>query len=242
MINNKKVALIIPARLKSTRLPRKVLMKIKNKTILEHVYNKCKKVFSAKHIFIATPDFEIINFCKSKNFYYIKTSNKCLTGTDRLSEVAKKLTYKYYINVQADEIFLNSQNIINVYRELLKKKYEVINCFKPIKNKEEYYSKTVPKVVFNKKHELLYMSRAAIPSSKEHIFKKSYKQICVYGFNKASLVIFSSQRKKTEFENHEDIEILRFLELGFKIKMLQGSGSKLSIDTNNDYVLAKKLA
>jgi 3-deoxy-manno-octulosonate cytidylyltransferase (CMP-KDO synthetase) len=242
MINNKKVALIIPARLKSTRLPRKVLMKIKNKTILEHVYNKCKKVFSAKHIFIATPDFEIINFCKSKNFYYIKTSNKCLTGTDRLSEVAKKLTYKYYINVQADEIFLNSQNIINVYRELLKKKYEVINCFKPIKNKEEYYSKTVPKVVFNKKHELLYMSRAAIPSSKEHFFKKSYKQICVYGFNKASLVIFSSQRKKTEFENHEDIEILRFLELGFKIKMLQGSGSKLSIDTNNDYVLAKKLA
>ena len=86
------------------------------------------------------------------------------------------------------------------------------------------------------------MSRAAIPSNKEHIFRKSYKQICVYGFNKASLVIFSSQRKKTEFEKHEDIEILRFLELGFKVKMLKGSGSKLSIDTNNDYLLAKKLA
>ena len=62
MINNQKVALIIPARMQSTRLPGKVLKKINNKTILERVFNKCSKVFNKKNIFIATPDLEIINF------------------------------------------------------------------------------------------------------------------------------------------------------------------------------------
>jgi len=241
MINNQKVALIIPARMQSTRLPGKVLKKINNKTILERVFNKCSKVFNKKNIFIATPDLEIINFCKSKNYFFIKTSSSCLTGTDRLYEVAKKLNYNYYINVQADEIFLNSQNIINVYSELIKKKYDVINCYKEIKSKAEYYSNSVPKVVFNQKNELLYMSRAAIPSNKKQIFKKSYKQICVYGFTKSSLLTFGSQRKKTKLENYEDIEILRFIELGTNVKMIQGSGSRLSIDTISDYKLAKKI-
>ena len=94
MIYNPNVALIIPARMKSTRFPGKVLKKIKNKTILERVFNKCSKVFNKKNIFIATPDLEIINFCKNKNYLYIKTSSSCLTGTDRLYEVAKKLNYK----------------------------------------------------------------------------------------------------------------------------------------------------
>jgi 3-deoxy-manno-octulosonate cytidylyltransferase (CMP-KDO synthetase) len=241
MIYHQKLALIIPARMKSTRLPGKVLKKICNKTILERVYAKCSKVVKKKNIFIATPDQEIINFCKSKNFLYIKTSAKCLTGTDRVSEVATKLSYLYFINVQADELFLNNQNIINVYKELIKKKYAVVNCFKPIRNKREYYSKTVPKVVFNKKNELLYMSRAGIPSNKKQIFRKAYKQICVYGFNKSSLTTYNSQRKKTFLESQEDIEILRFLELGIKVKMLKGTGSKLSVDTIDDYNLAKKL-
>lgn len=241
MIQNKRVALIIPARMKSTRLPGKVLKKINNKTILERVYLKCSKVFSYKNIFIATPDQKIINFCKSKNYLYVKTSSKCLTGTDRLYEVAKKHNYKYYINVQADEIFLNNQNIINVYSELIKKKYDVINCCKEIKSEKEYYSNTVPKVVFNQKNELLYMSRAPIPSNKKKIFIKSYKQICVYGFTKSSLLTFGSHRKKTKLENHEDIEVLRFIELGIKVKMILGSGSRLSIDTMNDYKTARRI-
>ena len=68
------------------------------------------------------------------------------------------------------------------------------------------------------------MSRAGIPSNKKQIFRKSYKQICVYGFNKSSLAIYNLQRKKTFLESHEDIEILRFLELGIKVKMLKGTG------------------
>lgn len=241
MINNKRVALIIPARMQSTRFPGKVLKKINHKTILERVFIKCSKVFNKKHIYIATPDLEIVNFCKKKKFFYLKTSSKCLTGTDRISEAAKKLNYEYYINVQADEIFLNNKNILNVYEELLKKKYKVVNCYKLIKDKYEYNSLTVPKVVFNEKYELLYMSRAGIPSNKKKIFRKSYKQICVYGFDKFSLLNFGKQKKKTFLESHEDIEILRFIELGIKVKMLKGSGSRLCIDTIDDYRLAKKL-
>ena len=74
-----------------------------------------------------------------------------MTGTDRISEASKKLKKKYIINVQADEIFLDPENIINVCKEIKKKKYSVINCFGKITKKEDFFSKSVPKVVLNEK-------------------------------------------------------------------------------------------
>ena len=245
MDNNKfydeSFCLIIPARLKSSRLPNKVLKKIKNITILEHVYNICKKKIDEKIIFVATPDVEIQKLCKRKKIKFLKTSQKCLTGTDRISEASKKLKKKYIINVQADEIFLDPKNIINVCREIKKKKYSVVNCFGTIKKKEDFFSKSVPKVVMNEKKELMYISRAPIPSSKKYHFNKSHKQICVYGFTKKILLKFGKNNTKTKIENFEDIEILRFLEKGIKIKMINGKGSELAIDTKKDFLLAKNI-
>ena len=238
---NKNFSLIIPARFKSTRLPNKVLKKINGITILEHVYNICKKKIDERIIFVATPDTEIQKFCIEKKIKFIRTSQNCLTGTDRISEASKKLKKKYIINVQADEIFLDPENIINVCKEIKKKKYSVINCFGKIKKKEDFFSKSVPKVVLNEKKELIYISRAPIPSGKKYHFNKSYKQICVYGFTKEILHKFGKNNTKTNLENYEDIEILRFLEKGIKIKMINGKGSQLAIDTKKDLILAKKI-
>ena len=88
---NKNFSLIIPARIKSTRLPNKVLKKINGITILEHVYNICKKKIDERIIFVATPDTEIQKFCIEKKIKFIRTSQNCLTGTDRISEASKKL-------------------------------------------------------------------------------------------------------------------------------------------------------
>jgi 3-deoxy-manno-octulosonate cytidylyltransferase (CMP-KDO synthetase) len=85
------------------------------------------------------------------------------------------------------------------------------------------------------------MSRAPIPSNKSDIFCKSFKQICVYAFTKKALKIFFNKKNKTFFESIEDIEILRFLELGVKIRMMEGKGSQLAIDTLFDFKAAKKI-
>ena len=235
-------ALIIPARLNSSRLPRKVLKKIKNKTPLEIVYNICCKAVSKNKIFISTPDKEIIDFCKFKKFNFIKSSKDCKTGTDRVAEFSKKKRCKFYINVQADEILLNYISIAKVIKEMKKKTYSIVNLYKPISNKEEYLSLNVPKVVFNLKKELMYISRSKIPGSKKIEFKNSNKQVCVYGFTRKALIDFSNLKKKTPLESIEDIEILRFLEIGYKIKMIKTIGSNFSVDTLSDLRKARMMS
>lgn len=238
---DKNFCLIIPARLSSSRLPNKVIKKINNLTILEHVYNICKKKIDKRIIYVATPDTKIQELCERKKIKFIKTSKTCLTGTDRVYEASKKIKKKYIINVQADEIFLDPNNIVNVCKEIIKNKYPVINCFGDINKRADFFSKSVPKVVLNEKKELLYISRAPIPSSKKIKFNKSFRQICVYGFTKKSLSIFGKHNKKTFNENYEDIEILRFLDKGIKIRMIKGKGSKLAIDTKEDFLIANKI-
>ena len=233
--------LIIPARLKSSRLPNKLLKKIGTKTVLERVVDKCLEKIERKKLVVATPDKKIIELCKKINIDTFLSSDNCLTGTDRVAEYSIKNKYKYYINVQGDEIFLNLKTIEKVILEIKKGNYEIINCYNKINKKEDFYSSSVPKVVFNKNEELLYMSRAPIPSNKLQKFKYGNRQVCVYGFSRNALLLFKKYKKKTPLEKNEDIEILRFLEINKKIKMISTTGSEISIDTLKDYKLAKKI-
>ncbi len=233
--------LVIPARLKSSRLPNKLLKKIGTKTVLERVIEKCLEKIERKRLVVATPDEKIINLCKKININTFLSSTNCLTGTDRVAEYAIKHKYKYYINVQGDEIFLNSKTIEKVILEIKKGNYEIINCYNKINKKGDFYSSSVPKVVFNKNEELLYMSRSPIPSNKLQKFKYGNRQVCVYGFTRNILLLFKKYKTKTPLEKNEDIEILRFLEINKKIKMIKTTGSEISIDTPKDYKLAKKI-
>ena len=116
-----------------------------------------------------------------------------------------------------------------------------------IKDKELFFNNTIPKLVFDKKSYLLYMSRAPIPANKKYDFQQGWRQVCAYSFPKKDLISFAKQSKKTKFEFYEDIEILRFLELGHKVKMIKMSNKSLSVDTQNDldkaeiYLKLKKL-
>ena len=116
----------------------------------------------------------------------------------------------------------------------------MLNGFTEIKNKKQYFSRNVPKVVFGKNNELLYMSRSPIPGNKKNKFTKAWRQVCGYIIPKKKLMKFYSFKKKSNLENLEDIEILRFIEMGEKVKMIKLSGSSLSIDTPHDLALAKK--
>ena len=237
--NNFKV--IIPARLNSSRLPNKLLKKIGTKTVLEIVIEKCLQSIPRKNLVVATPDIKIIQLKKKIKIDTFLSKSNCLTGTDRVAEYSDKNKYKYYINVQGDEIFLNPKTIKKVILEIKKNKYEIVNCYNKIIKKEDFYSTSVPKVVFNKNKELIYISRAPIPSNKLKKFIYGNRQVCVYGFSQNALQLFKKNKRKTSLEKIEDIEILRFLENKKKVKMIKTTGSEISIDTPKDYELAKKI-
>ena len=227
------VAIVIPARKKSTRFPNKPLAQILGKSMIERVWTQCIKALPKENVYVATDSNDINLFCTSLGIKTIMTSEKCQTGTDRVNEAAKKLKQNIIINVQGDEPLVSPEDIKKVIRFAIKNPNEIFNAMCPIDNEEDYRSLSVPKVIFSKSNQLLYMSRAPIPHNKLGTFKKAWRQVCIYSFPKFALNKFS-QKKKTELELIEDIEILRFLELGFKVKMIKVSNSSIAVDHPED--------
>ncbi len=227
---------VIPARLKSTRLPEKPLINIKGKTVIQRTFEQCLKAVPEKNVYIATDSQKIKEHVESFTSNVLLTSSDCLTGTDRIAEVAKKIKVDYYINVQGDEPLINPDDIKKVIKciESDPKASSVYNGYSEIKDESEYRSSTIPKVVTREDGRLLYMSRSPIPGNKIDKFQKSWKQICIYGFSRKSLLEFSKRSSKTKLEEQEDIEILRFLELGYEVQMIKLKGNSIAVDTPED--------
>ena len=234
-----KYIVVIPARYKSKRLPGKPLANIGGLPMIVRTYNQCAKVINKHKIVVATDNLKIKNVCDEYNIKSIITSNNCLTGTDRVAEVAKKIKCNFYINVQGDEPFFNPNDLKLLIKQAKKKPKEVINGYTEIKDRKLFFSSSIPKVVFDKKGYLLYMSRGPIPSNKALEFKKSWRQVCAYSFPRKALFDFTNSKNKTPIESLEDIEILRFLEKGYKVKMIKMSNKSLAVDNNEDLEKAK---
>jgi len=226
--------IIIPARYNSKRLPGKPLIKIRGIPMIVRTYNQCAKVVPKSKIFVATDDKRVKKTCDKFQINTIMTSKKCLTGTDRIAEVAMKIKKKFYINVQGDEPMCNPNDIKKIIKFATKFPNTIINGYTKIKDKKLFYSPNIPKVVFDNNENLIYMSRSPIPSNKKKIFVKGWRQICIYSFPYESLKIFSLKRKKTLLESIEDIELNRFIELGLKVKMLKMSDKSIAVDTIED--------
>lgn len=230
-----KYLIVIPARLKSTRLPNKPLIKIQGKEILLRTYERClEAIDNPEKIIVATDHQSIVSFCQEKNINVVMTSEQCLTGTDRVCEVANRISADTYINVQGDEPILDPEDLKKVIATVEKDSKKVYNGYAEIKTEENYFSPNIPKVIFHPQtKELMYMSRAAIPANKRFTFEKAWKQVCIYAFPKDSLLAFSSTNK-TPLEEIEDIEVLRFLELGYKVEMIPLSGKGIAVDVPED--------
>ena len=125
-----------------------------------------------------------------------------------------------------------------------KKKFpnHVICGYDKIHKFQDPKSLNLPKVVVNSKKELIYISRSLIPGSKKIIENKKYfKQVCIYAFNKDELKKFYNLKKKSEVEKFEDIEILRFFDLGIKIKMVKLNSNSVAVDEISDVKKAEKI-
>jgi len=231
-----KTVIIIPARYKSSRFPGKPLTPILGKPMILWVAEICAKVLPVKFVYIATDDSRIKEIVESAGFNVVMTSEKALTGTDRIADAANQIDADIYINVQGDEPLLDPNDILSIIN--IKKKYpnEVINGYCRISDNENPKSLNIPKVVFNESNQMLYMSRNLIPGMKSNQIKPPnyYKQVCIYAFNKNELLDFVNFGRKSTIEHYEDIEILRFLDIGTKIRVVKTSGSSLAVDVPED--------
>ena len=232
--------IVIPARFKSSRLPGKPLIKILGIPMIIRTYNRCKKVAPKENIIVATDDKRISNLCKEYKIKFIMTSSKCLTGTDRIAEVAKKIKAKLYINVQGDEPICDTNDLKKLIKFSLKNPNEVVNGYTKITDKKQFLSGNIPKVVFRKDGRLLYQSRAPIPTTKKLEFIKAWRQVCIYSLPRKALKIYSSFKKKTTLESMEDCELIRFLEIGYEVRMIKMSNVSISVDTKKDIKKVEK--
>lgn len=198
--------------------------------MIQWVHEKCRGAVPLSDIYVATDSDSIKECVEGFGGKVIMTSEKCLTGTDRLAEAALSLDYDFFINVQGDEPLISTNDINTVINFHKVNATEIVNAYAPIELESDFRSSSVPKVVIGKNDQLLYMSRAPIPTNKELGFVGASRQVCIYVFSKDHLRFFSSFTEKAPIESKEDIEILRFLENGYTVKMVEVANQSIAVD------------
>lgn len=226
--------IVIPARYDSTRLPGKPLVNLAGKPMIQRVYEQCTMAVDSDRVFVATDDDRIRSVCESFGAKVVMTSSECLTGTDRVAEVSKKIDARYYINVQGDEPLFNPVDINLLIDSLNFNEDEILMGYCAVASKADFENRAIPKIIFSEHKQLLYMSRSPIPGNKKDEFRSAWRQVCAYAFPKKSLEVFSSVNSKTPIEEIEDLEMIRFLEKGVSIKVIEMSSESIAVDHLED--------
>jgi 3-deoxy-manno-octulosonate cytidylyltransferase (CMP-KDO synthetase) len=227
-------AIVIPARYRSTRFPGKPLAEITGKPMIQHVWERCIEALNPSDVFVATDDERIRKACEGFGASVLMTSDQCLTGTDRVAEAALQLDHSFIVNVQGDEPMIDAKDILTVADAFRSGDGGVVNAMAPIVEEREYWSPNVPKVVTDPNGRLQYMSRAPIPANKAKTFEKAWKQVCIYAFSREHLARFSAASEKGPLESIEDIEILRFIEMGIGVSLVELASTSMAVDTPED--------
>lgn len=233
-----KIIGVIPARYKSSRFPGKPLADICGRPMIWWVYQQCKKVEDFDEVYVATDDPRIFDICEGLGVKAIMTSEKHKTGTDRIGEVARKIPADLIVNIQGDEPLLEPSTIKAAITPFYSNpNLQITNLMTKIKDPVDVVNFTVPKVITNKDGIGVYLTRATAPYPKGSINYNYYKQVCVYGFKPEALQFYCDYGEKygkAKVESVEDIEILRFIENGYKVQYIEVDSNTVAVDTAND--------
>jgi 3-deoxy-manno-octulosonate cytidylyltransferase (CMP-KDO synthetase) len=233
-----KIIGVIPARYKSSRFPGKPLADICGKPMVWWVYQQCLKVEDFSAVYVATDDDTIFKTCESLGVKVIMTSDSHKTGTDRIGEVATKIPADLYVNIQGDEPLLEPDTIKAAIKPFYTNSdLQISNLMTKIKDPVDVVNFTVPKVITNEENIGIYLTRSPAPYPKGSIDYFYYKQVCVYGFTPSALKFYCDYgitHGKAKIEAIEDIEILRFIENGYKVQYIEVNSDTVAVDTPND--------
>ncbi len=233
-----KIIGVIPARYKSSRFPGKPLANICGRPMIWWVYQQCRKVENFDAVYVATDDQKIFDTCTELGVEVIMTSDSHNTGTDRVGEVARRIPADLIVNIQGDEPLLEPHTIKAAIEPFYTNPdLEITNLMTKIKDPVDVVNFTIPKVITNKDGIGIYLTRATAPYPKGGINFAYYKQVCVYCFKPDALKFYCDyglKYGKAKIEAVEDIEILRFIENGYRVQYIEVDSETVAVDTPSD--------
>ena len=227
-----KVIAVIPARLASTRLPRKMLREIAGVPLLARVYQGVQRCTSLDQVIVATDSDEIMRFCQQHGFVARMTSVAHRSGTERVHEISNTTPADVYLNVQGDEPLTRPEHIDSLIAVMLGDGVQV-GTLKTPSAEVDINNPSAVKVVTDCTGRALYFSRATIPHDRDAIGPRYYKHLGFYGYRKAALEQFVSW-PESSLERSERLEQLRFLENGVPIFVGETPFDTVGVDTLED--------
>ena len=237
------VSALIPARLNSTRLEKKLIKNLDGIPIIVRTYQNICSTKLFDEVVVVTDSDEIINVLKEFDIKFLKSKEDHNTGTDRIAEFSNKFKSDIIINVQGDEPFVLKEDlskIINTFKNDIENKINVISLMTKLISIEEINNPNNVKVVVDKNNNSLMFSRAIIPYKRVENNVNYFKHIGIYAFRNSFLNKFK-KFKQTNLELTEMIEALRIIEHGYKIHMIETNHEQISIDTIDDFNKAKSM-
>lgn len=237
-----RAAIIIPARWGSTRFPGKPLHMLAGKTLIQHVWERCKSIPGVDDIIVATDDMRILEAGFSFGAEVALTSTRHPSGTDRIAEVAKNLrSTGILLNVQGDEPFLDPRLAAKLIKALkMDPRAQMATAACPL-DPADLENPNVVKVVCDLAGNALYFSRSPIPYDRDGgSTPLRLRHLGIYAYRREFLLDFV-KKKQTPLEKVEKLEQLRALEHGARIRVLITKSVGPGIDTPEDAVAAEKL-
>ena len=237
------VSALIPARLNSTRLEKKLIKNLDGIPVIVRTYQNICSTKLFDEVVVVTDSDDIINVLKEYDIKFLKSKEDHNTGTDRIAEFSKKFKSDIIINVQGDEPFVLKEDlskIINTFKNDIENKINVISLMTKLISVEEINNPNNVKVVVDKNNNSLMFSRAIIPYKRVENNVNYFKHIGIYAFRNSFLNKFK-KFKQTNLELTEMIEALRIIEHGYNIHMIEIDHEQISIDTIDDFNKAKSM-
>lgn len=231
---------VIPARLASTRLSRKVLLPIAGEPLVAWVYKAAKICAALDDVVVATDSDEVMALGAERGWKCILTSPELPSGTDRLHAVSQSMDADIYVNVQGDEPFLRSEHIDDILRPFAKPGVDV-TTLKVRCAPGNVLNPNAVKVVTARDGRALYFSRATIPYDRDAQGMANYwKHLGLYAYRKAALERFATL-PQGELERTEKLEQLRLLENGLSLYVEETEFDTVGVDTEEDLRRAEEI-
>ncbi|MBC8052953.1 MAG: 3-deoxy-manno-octulosonate cytidylyltransferase [Sphingobacteriaceae bacterium] len=232
---------IIPARLASSRLPRKPMADILGMPMIGHVYKRCKLSGTLAEVYVATCDMEIKEYVESIGGRAIMTHDKHERASDRTAEALQKIETQtgqkvdIVVMIQGDEPMVTPDMIDAAVAPMLDDEAILVtNLMSRMKTKDEHEDPAEVKVVVDQNNFAMYFSREPIPSRKKGVADvPMLKQVCIIPFQRDFLLKYNAM-EQTPLEIIESVDMNRILENGLKIKMVMRSEETYSVDTQLD--------